>query len=751
VAVDLEALFNAIEDESAAAYGSDDGELSSDRAANIDRYLGKNVIPAPDGRSQVTDRSVYETIQWVQPSLSRIFANGDDVCDITPVGPEDEAGAKQEAQYLNHVILQKNNWVETFDTGSKDALMTKAGYLYAYKKVRRQIEVERYERQTPEALALILQDKPEIISSKEYPDEPEVDPATGQPAMDRMGQPIPPRMLYDVELRRVKEEPQFCIEALPPERCKVSKMHKTVQLRDCPYFEVYDWPTISELRQDGLEIPDDIDTGNDPAPPYDSPEDAARNLYEEQSVETRDPSMRRLYTRWVWIKRDSDEDGIAELQYCIVAGKKILHREEVNRIPVGVLCPDPLPHRHVGLCPADASRDIQDIKTSILRGALDNLQLTNNTRMFATPMVNLDDVLINRPGGVIRGKQGAVYGQDLMPIAVPPVFPQAMEAYGFMEQVNEGRTGVNRYFQGTDQNALNKTLGGIQQLSSMAAQRVEQVARMYAPGIAELFSILHELILKAGKFTDRVKLNGNWVTIDPTQWRRRTDFKMTVGYAAGNKDAMASRLLNLATLQGEALKGGLPIVTPKNAYETMIELTKSADLSNPERFWTDPATVQPQQPPPDPQLEAEKIKSQTTLTKTQMETEKDLRINAEKLMLEKYKVDTERETGLQVEQYRAHTGAELEDRKAMNMRALEGDRGNTKLALEQTKSEGAKAEQAKAEIGNLVNAVQQQLSEMGENQKQLADLLLQVGKLVSAPRVLKRDKAGRPIGSEVVQ
>jgi hypothetical protein len=93
---DQERLLNAIDAAEADSYGSDsDGDLSSERAAAVDRYLGKNVMPAPDGRSQVVDRSVYETIQWIKPSLCRIFANGDDVVELPPVGPEDEPGAKQ--------------------------------------------------------------------------------------------------------------------------------------------------------------------------------------------------------------------------------------------------------------------------------------------------------------------------------------------------------------------------------------------------------------------------------------------------------------------------------------------------------------------------------------------------------------------------------------------------------------------------------------------------------------------------------
>lgn len=107
--MDNELLIAAIDAAEQNSYSSEgDSQLATDRAFAIEMYLGKNLEPAPTGRSQVVDRSVFETIQWILPSLVDIYANGDDVVEIAPVSQEDEPGAKQESQYLNHLILQKN-------------------------------------------------------------------------------------------------------------------------------------------------------------------------------------------------------------------------------------------------------------------------------------------------------------------------------------------------------------------------------------------------------------------------------------------------------------------------------------------------------------------------------------------------------------------------------------------------------------------------------------------------------------------
>ena len=156
----MEQLIGAIDAMESNSYGSDsEGLLGQDRANAIEYYLGKNVEPNEAGRSQVVDRTVYETIQWIKPSLARIFANGDDIVELPPIGPDDEAGAKQESQYLNWLVLTKTNWFHTFDTACTDALLNKGGYLYCYKEEFDQTEVEKYERQTEKGVKLILQDK----------------------------------------------------------------------------------------------------------------------------------------------------------------------------------------------------------------------------------------------------------------------------------------------------------------------------------------------------------------------------------------------------------------------------------------------------------------------------------------------------------------------------------------------------------------------------------------------------------------
>jgi hypothetical protein len=782
---DVDRLLNAIDAEEEHSYGSDsDGELASERATAVDLYLGRNIAPAPEGRSQVVDRSVYESIQWVKPSLSRIFANGDDVVELPPVGPEDEEGAKQEAQFLNHVLLQKNNWFQIFDTASTDALLTKAGYLYPYIEERRQIEIDTYKGQTPESLAFIMEGKPDIVSQKEYPDPDYVEPPPqpmmqpgpdGQPmpVIGPDGQPVmqPPQpapMLYDVEIRRTKVDKHFCVKALPPERCKISQSTDTVQIsRGCPYFEYYDFVTISELREMGYKVEDDIaDDENG-----DTEEDTARDQYSEQNWADKnqlDPSMRRVKCRWVWIRFDYDEDGIAELQYVVRVGRKMLYRQELSRIPVAVLCADPLPHRHVGLCPADIVADIQQTKTAIIRQGLDNLYLSNNPQKFADgKFVNLDDMLVSRPGGTVRLKPGAVFGQNFGVMQVPFVFPQAIEGLGYMDHVRETRTGVNNSFQGLDASQLTQLQPGtVNQISSMAAQRTEQIARNFANGVEELVSILHEIILKSGHKKEVVQLRGEWVTVDPSTWRKRTDFRISVGFAAGNKDAQITRLMMIGNMQKEAMMGGLPIVTPENVYETMNELIKASDLQAPGRFLTHPSKAPQKGPPqPDPTVVAiEQMKSQSAEKIKGAEIQSEQAVTQAKLEVDKYKADLASQTQLAIEQMKAQVSAHLEQQrgettiKAKHLDAKKGDDELVGTRVRATEAE-SKAEQLEKQLESSVTELNALLNSLATARRQIkrgkdgklegADYVDENGRKLLSKR-LKMGKGGKAEGLDIL-
>lgn len=338
-------------------------------------------------------------------------------------------------------------------------------------------------------------------------------------------------------------------------------------------------------------------------------------------------------------------------------------------------------------------------------------------------------------------------------MATPFVFPQAMEGLEYMDQVRENRTGTNRYFTGIDQNAMNKTATGIQQLSTMAAQRVEQYARVMAIGVADLFSIVHELILKAGHKKDVIRLNNQWVEVDPAQWRKRTDFRISVGYAAGNKDALMARLQLIGQMQEKAALGGLPIVSPQNIYETAIEMTKASDFSAPQRFWTNPQDAPPK-PPPQPDvtvMAAEKIKSDTTLKAKDMDTQQKERDSQRDFEIKRYQIDVDAQVkaGLAMHQHESQkemtgiTGqqtAQLESHKTQLGMHADSQKIDAKAAADRTVVE------VSAVTSELINQAQQISSALSA----IVEKLSAVSALSNGKRRVVKGPNGRAEAIEIL-
>lgn len=748
-------LIAAIDDSDNRSYGSNlsnlTAALSAERAINIDMYLGKNLEPAGAGQSNVIDRTVFETVQWILPSLCRIFANGDDVVTLVPDSEADVDQAKQESAYLNWLVTQKHPWFELFLEWATDALLTKNAYFLVYPDTRRDVSIENYKEQTKEGVAYLLQDPTcQLIDSKSYPapdlpPDPVMDPQTGQPILDANGQPMTtPAMLYDCTIRRTETGKDLCIRVLPPERVKVDQRAFSWRIDDrCNYFEYWEETTLSEIREQGFDVPTDI--ADDPE--IYTQEDYARDQFGERRLERykpSDPSMRRVKARMIWIRCDYDGDGEAELLQVLRIGRRLLYVEEVSRMPVasGVACP--LPHRHIGIALADMVSDIQRIKTAILRQGLDNLYLSNNPqKVLNESAVNVDDVMSSIPGGIIR----ATDINQIRYEQAPFVFPQAIQGLEYMDTVRQDRTGVNYNFAGIDQKDLNNVQPGtVNQISSLAAERVVQIARVLAFAIEDLFAIIHEQVLKMGHKRETLQLNGKWVEVDPGSWKKRSQFKICVAFASGNKDAQISRLQGILQRQTEALQLGLPVCNAENYYNTLIELTKAADFAAPDRFWTDPKMIKPQPKPPPPEI----IKAQMDNASHEkmkgaelIQREVESRRQAE---LKKYETDAKAGTDI-ITEHLKHDQANVAQSLDASHKAILSVLDHSLAAT------GSIAQKAGSAANEATEAIQSQTVHLNNVHNALSDVLQQVkhhAAIASGKKVIRKNAKGEVEGVDVV-
>jgi hypothetical protein len=643
----------AIQDEETGSYGYLSGELADQRAQALDYYYGEDYGNEVDGRSKVKTSELSDVIESILPSLMKVFAGGEQVVKFSPRNAEDVQQAEQESDYLNWLVLEKNQGFNVLYTWFKDALIQKNGYVIATWEESEKATEEVYEGLRDEEMAFLLQD-PEI----------EVLEYTPREVQDIDGMVT----VHDVKINKVDEDGELKIYNIPPEEMLVSIDCPTPNPKDSNFVQWRTVRTISEVRELGYDVDDEIADDDDYLLDLES---NARNQFDEMSADMEgvDKATRRVVFKRTWIRMDANGDGIAELLFICHIGKTILHKEVVDTIPVSCLTPIPVPHRHIGRSYADLIMDLQLQKSTMLRQIFDNMYLANNARTgINATNVNLDDLLTSTAGGVVR-VNGSPH-ENIMPIIAPQVAGAGFQMLEYIDTLVEVKTGVTKYNQGMDANSLNKTASGISQIMSAAQQRVELVSRVFAEtGIKDLFQTVHGIVSKHAKKADIVQLRNQWIPIDPRQWTKRTDMVVTVGLGTGNKDQQLSHIMNILTVMKEAMAGGVPIVTPENLYNAVIELTKNAGFKDADKFWTNPKDIPPKEPQPDPemikvqgQMQLEQMKSQTT-----MQTEKF------KQEMQAQQVQQQNQIQAQADMQKAQIQAELDAQK------LEFERWKTEL------------------------------------------------------------------------
>ena len=586
-----EELLARVEDELSSAQGNND-ELSEVRRDSLLRYYAEPYGTEIESRSQVVDTTVMDTIEWIKPSLMRIFASSDEIVRFTPEGPEDVAGARQSTDYVNYILTRDNNWFNIFLTWASDALIQKMGIVKCWWDDADRWDREEYHDLTDVELeALISSDDVEVLEHTEKRDEEETEEEVSFA-----------EVLHDVTITRHARKGRVKIDNVPPEEFLISTEAKNVA--DARFVCHRRKMTLSELREMGYDVNEE-EVGSEDQLGFSEERDARYSFdssaYSRWDNEDVGPN-REVWVNEAYLKVDYDGDGINELRRVFYAGRQIFDNEPADTIPFATLTPTPLPHQIVGMSITDQVEDLQLIKTTLMRQLLDNFYLQNSGRVAVQEgMVNLDDLLTSRPGGIVRMKaQGAV-----QPLPTPPLQPYVFQMLQYLDQIREERSGISRMSQGLDDNALTShtTATAVNQVMTAAQQRVELIARVFAEtGVKRLAELVYELVSKHQDKERVIMLRNEWIPVRPDMWRDKMDCVVSVGLGHGNRDQKAMQLAQLTQFASQAMAGGLSIVNEQNLYNLGAQMIENMGFKDVDAFLTNPADAQPQEPSPEQQM-----------------------------------------------------------------------------------------------------------------------------------------------------
>jgi hypothetical protein len=633
----LKALLQA--ERNASLGGSLTSDLTTDRAKAMDYYNGdlKVDMPSAEGRSSAISSDVADTIEGLMPSLMEIFTAGEEVVRFDPVGPEDEEAAKQETDYVNHVFTQKNPGFMVLYSFIKDALLSKNGIVKIYWDESEKEERETYIDQDEETFTM-LASQPDVEISEHTPNTQEDGTIT-----------------HDVTL--IKRAGYKCakVVAVPPEEFGISRNARTI--KDTTYCFHQVKKTQADLIAQGFDETQIMSLPS--AGQMEKEEEQARDTVNEddQGGDTVNKAARLIDTIEHYVLMDYEDNGKPGLYRVTTGGTQleVLKRNgkadvvPVDEIPFASMTPIIITHRFFGRSVADLVMDIMRVKTAIVRQYLDNIYLLNNQRIEVSESHmherTVDDLLVNRPGAIVRTKQPG----GLTPIVNQPIGNTVLPALEYFDATREWRTGVTRQGQGIDANALqNQSATAVNQAFTAAQARMKLIARIFAEtGVRDMFLLLHGCIRKNDKAVNTVRLRNKWVTVDPRQWKTRNDMTIDVGLGTGGKQEQAQAMMGLLNIQKEMLMGKLPTVTPKNIYNTAAKFVEKIGFKSAEPYFTDPdseegqkiAQAVAQQPDPEVmklQMEAQ-LAEKADERKAQIETvqaQADMATNQQKLQME---------------------------------------------------------------------------------------------------------------------
>jgi hypothetical protein len=723
-------------DEIRTSVGYFASRVSNMRREAMQYYLGLPVgdlaPPAIEGRSKFVATDVADTIEWMLPSLMKVFTGGDSTVEFTPQQPGAEQASKQATDYINYVFYRQNPGYQIMYTWIKDALLQKNGILKVWWDDKIEETKEEYEGLSDIELAMLMRDQELTVTAhREYPDpaaqqqrehivqqlqqaaqQPDQQPPAPQPGQPPQpdprqqiaqqlqaiqAQPLP--MLHDVTVKREKPHRQVRIANVPPEEFLIARDAKNIQ--ECRFCAHQVLRTRSDLKAMGYKNVEDLVSDDTTAQL--SPERVERAIWNDEmayltasQAPPGDPSLTEIWVTECYLRADVDGDGIAEWRKVVRAGNRILDNEECDGPPFVSITPVPLPHQFFGLSIADLAKESQRLRTSVMRSMLDNLYLQANGRYYAVNgQVNLDDLLTSRPGGIVRVNSPQAVGRLDQGVADAAGSYQMLET---IESIRENRTGWTRYSQGVNADSLNQTATGVNIITNRGDLRLDLIARNFAEtGVRDLFLMILKLVCQNQDEQSQLYINGQWLQVDPREWKNQFDLIVNVGLGTNNKDQAVHQLMALLNLQKEGMAIG--VATPQNIYNAATKLAENMGFKAPEQFWTDPSK-QPQQPPgPPPEVQAEQMRSQATMQLEQLKVQSQERLAQSKAQLDAQLAKAEQE--FQAAQVQHQQQLEAQRRSAETQLEMQLEQFKTQKQMELEQFKANLAQQTAIEVAKI--------------------------------------------------
>jgi hypothetical protein len=559
-------------------------EISPDRIEAQLYFDGKTKIEFEDGRSRVVATKVRDTIRAIKPALMRVFLQSDKPVEFVPKTPQAVQPANQATKYAQYVF-QRNDGFKVLQDVFHDALIKKTGVAKVYYDETIDLEIDEYSNLTPDQFALIENDPEVDIIEFEQTIEAEA-------VMDEMGMVIQPEVsYYTVKVARENTRGQIKIDTIAPEDFFVDRMAES--LEDCYVCGHASEARVGDLVNMGYDFETVYRLAGDGDSTVDDEEELARRGWDDNddNESPNDPSMAKILFTEAYMRMDIEGTGVPKMYKFICAGTsyELLDYELCDYVPFAVFEVDPEPHTFFGRSLAEIITDDQDAATSMLRGMLDGIAMQNNPRVAAvTNMVNMDDLLNNEIGGIVRVKDI----NALREFAVGTGSTAVLPALQFFDETVRAKTGVTGAAMGMDADVLqSQTAAGVNAAVQAATAVSELIARNLAEGgMKQMFKLIAQIARQHPNPDEMIRIDGNFVAVDPRSWTSDLDVVTNVGLGNNQREDRIAALQATLQMQMQIWQTYGPtngMVTMTGIRNTLADILGMAGVHNSDRYYNE--------------------------------------------------------------------------------------------------------------------------------------------------------------------
>lgn len=318
-----------------------------------------------------------------------------------------------------------------------------------------------------------------------------------------------------------------------------------------------------------------------------------QNRLDEQELIT-------VYTTCSWLTlSEYFDDGEEEVRlYKIVwaAGELLKYTDgsyaitEISEIPYREWTQYKISHADHGYCDTDMLRTSQKTQSVMVRGALDNLNMANMSKLevVENQINHMRDVTDPRIGGLVRVKSpGAVRPLPTAPLS--PAWPAVMER---LEQDAEAKSGSNRLAKGMNQDALSQqnAASKIEAMTNSANKRPMREVRDFAETfLVPLYQEIYEIGVRNDNGLHTLLSGGQMHSVSPQQWQGAApgcEVHVALTPEEGQRHALALHGIHMMLTQDQLLSQAYGI---EQRHNMAFDIADATGISDPGRYMMDPA------------------------------------------------------------------------------------------------------------------------------------------------------------------